>query len=1353
MARFSDIEKELMDNIRDDRLLTSLAEIREAMEDIWGMDTPRIIQDYTDHGEKHCERLVYFCSKLLEANSGKKLSSIEMYLLLAGVYLHDIGMQCDVVKHPEIFEKSKQLGASFDVEFVERGSSNYNYDEQKSIRQNHNYLSIAWIDYANRTGNTVLGKASKSIPEDLVDDLMDICLYHTKLLITNCTLISNFDPEIRKQLVASILRFSDELDIDSNRVSIQTVKTFNINPFNAFYWWAHEKTRITFKARNVITINIRLNTTDEIEYGDFFFTNFIAEFQSKNKPVLTILAQNNIPMVIDDESKVIGSDRIEKLPIEIVGIINSLKKKNDPYFELAHEVRTWLRAINYEVTEPRKINDRAIDMYATLEQGTIKQKILVRCIGGEITHHDVETLDNTLDRKIPQGILICDQRVSKQARTRVTTIEGIEIFNLSEFLHNKVLGPYFSSLKALVENDKINELYVDLNCYKQEMDESGVVLNTDSYSSIVSYIDSWLKERGKMHVSLLGEFGSGKTWFCRYYAYRQMGRYIKDPINERLPILLTLRSFSKQMDVRQLINEAFVEQYKLPFLGNPFEFFQEINRRGKLVLILDGFDEMARQVDYQTVVDNFWELAKLAHENSKVILTSRTEYFRLAKESEKILAGEEFGRRMLVLEPPKFEVVYIQQFNDKQIKQVIFNKLGNEKGKDISEQILRNPNLSEMARKPVLIELLLAALEEVNAERLDSSAKVYLYATDKLLLRNITQMKTFTSTSDKLFFLCELAWEMLYSGNLQVHFTTIPHRIKEYFGEKIKDQHELDTWDFDLRSQTLLHRNAAGYYEFAHKSLAEYFVAFKFAAELGNMSNDFVVTYSELNGDPCEIPMRKKDCFELSVTFGEIPLRNERMNAVKDFLVDIVSSGKNEEELFHLVEGTRGQTFDQVKYVGGNSMTLLRLLGAEFKLRDFSRTIIDGADLINTDLTECNFEYSSLKEANLSGCVLKSTNFSNSDVSDIVLHEIEIVMTLEWSPNNKFLACGVNDDNIWIFDLDSEDNIPKVIKLNAESYKIKWFTQKDIIAVANATEGVVLFDSRYFNKKAVLFADSLALSVKCPRNESFLIGGGMSLFVWDVGTTSEILHIQEAEAFYDVALLNNDTQIAVAGRGNEHNMVEIYNIEDGTKVKEWIASKKHVKVIESFGGNVLVTLSDDQYLTVWENGKTISKIQTKGAKSRCFTVNEIDDVIFVGLNNGDILLWNKTTRGTQIFAKAHNGVVNSLSLSQDGKLLASGGTDGVICIWDSDVGSTNFGKRIRSIEAKTNCQGMKISSIRMSNRSNFDSEFKIDGYTALLEFFYTRGALLDEEQIKRVEQMKNMVSDKNKSAVRKKKVN
>lgn len=111
------------------------------------------------------------------------------------------------------------------------------------------------------------------------------------------------------------------------------------------------------------------------------------------------------------------------------------------------------------------------------------------------------------------------------------------------------------------------------------IDASGNIISVENYSILDKYIDNWLTERGKMHISLLGEFGTGKTWFCRHYAYRQLESYLKDPVNERLPILITLRSFAKAMTVKQLINDALLEQYRLPFVGSAFEVFQEMNRR------------------------------------------------------------------------------------------------------------------------------------------------------------------------------------------------------------------------------------------------------------------------------------------------------------------------------------------------------------------------------------------------------------------------------------------------------------------------------------------------------------------------------------------------------------------------------------------------------------------------------------------------------------------------------------------------------------------------------------------------------------------------------------------------------
>lgn len=129
MAKFTDIELNLLETIKEDRLKTSLALIRETMEDIWGFDSPRIINDYTDHGEKHCERIADYVSHLVQANDGKKLSSVEMYLLLSGIYLHDIGMQCDVVKHPNLKSGAEKYGAKFNNNFESITSSAYNIEE------------------------------------------------------------------------------------------------------------------------------------------------------------------------------------------------------------------------------------------------------------------------------------------------------------------------------------------------------------------------------------------------------------------------------------------------------------------------------------------------------------------------------------------------------------------------------------------------------------------------------------------------------------------------------------------------------------------------------------------------------------------------------------------------------------------------------------------------------------------------------------------------------------------------------------------------------------------------------------------------------------------------------------------------------------------------------------------------------------------------------------------------------------------------------------------------------------------------------------------------------------------------
>ena len=126
--------EELLKHIVDENLKVSIEMIQTAVKNIWANDAPRIVQDYTDHGFPHCERLTKSAHLLLNINDGHLLSEQEMYIPLAGIYLHDIGMQCDVVKFPMIkVGVEEKYGANFSTKFTVQTSNTYSLNEQKVV--------------------------------------------------------------------------------------------------------------------------------------------------------------------------------------------------------------------------------------------------------------------------------------------------------------------------------------------------------------------------------------------------------------------------------------------------------------------------------------------------------------------------------------------------------------------------------------------------------------------------------------------------------------------------------------------------------------------------------------------------------------------------------------------------------------------------------------------------------------------------------------------------------------------------------------------------------------------------------------------------------------------------------------------------------------------------------------------------------------------------------------------------------------------------------------------------------------------------------------------------------------------
>jgi hypothetical protein len=937
----------------------SISNIRQAVEKIWANEAPRIIQDFTDHGINHSDRIEKYAMEILKTNEGDQLSPNEIYLLLCGIYFHDIGMQCDIIKYPVIKQIAEQdFGAKLDSDFKSLSSSHFDIKDQKLIRENHHLLSAAWIKYAYQSGETAIGLAVKTIPGHLINDVIDICKFHSKLAISDCSISSLLDENLRKQLIAALLRFSDEMDIDANRVLPEILETFRLPPENAVIWWIHNRIALRMATRNNITIKIRLNPEDNTEYGPIINRIFIIEFQTKNRQVLGILRHEGINLAISSDSDTVSDSTAEKLPPYIAQQLREIiflsdKKKVTSTIKLALEIRTWLRAINFEVSEPVLICGTKSEMEASLNQGPIRQRILIHCIEGEIEPCFIEEIDKSLNRNRPEGWIISEQRVSSISREKAEKYDYIKVFNLSDFLSKMIWRPYFKSLDQTIKNTKILEYYEDLECYKEYIDDQGITRQNNN-GNLFGYIFKWIKEHGNIHMSLLGDYGSGKTWFCRYLAYRQLERYLDDPMNERLPLLITLREYSKSLSAKQLINDAFFEKYNLEFTGSGFEVFQDLNRQGKLLLILDGFDEMAQKVDRSIMVNNFWELAKLVAENSKVILSCRTEHFRYSQDVEEILSGVDFGKQTILL-PYKFEVIYIKPLDKIKIQSAMYKRFieiaGEKRTRSMVEYILKNKNLAEMAKKPVFIELIIAAIIEINdsedilANRknlkygLKNSAEVYLYATNNLILRNIERGATFTSTKDKLIFLAELAYEMLRTNQWNLHYKLFPEKVNLYFKDRISGPTDLDYWESDLRSQTFLRRDSEGYYEFDHRSLAEFFISIKFAGELGCLNTRFTKAYIDLDEGNHEFPFIHKDIFNLAEDFGAFSLRSMNMATIREFLPNLMSSDAPI-RLWRLIDESSIHKTEEVKFCGGNAATILQDLGVWY-YRDDMKLLMD----------------------------------------------------------------------------------------------------------------------------------------------------------------------------------------------------------------------------------------------------------------------------------------------------------------------------------------------------------------------------------------------------------------------------
>ncbi len=939
------------------------------------------------------------------------------------------------------------------------------------------------------------------------------------------------------------------------------------------------------------------------------------------------------------------------------GVVETeIQKQSDRQkFPLPEQMKEWFKILGYEFADSYNIEDkidgkRFFEWIIKVKTRRGYDRILVRGVEGEAAICDLNALRRSVVKeKTDEGWLVAVRRISNAARNEVEKKENQNLFcyTFDELLDQEAdFERYFKWLEKQVKQRGIDKKYVPLACRKEEVDpDTKQKIGVSDYEAadgwIDGYIDKWLDDPAKKHLSVLGEFGTGKTWFVFHYAWQQLQKYLdaknKGVERPRLPIIILLRDYAKAVNMESLFSEFFFRQHEIPLPG--YSAFELLNRMGKLLVIFDGFDEMAAKVDRQKMINNFWELAQTVVPGAKVILTCRTEHFPEAKEGRALLNAElQASVANLTGEPPQFEVLELKKFNDDQIRRVL--SFAAEQA--TVEKVMGNPQLLDLARRPVMSELILEALPEIEAGKAIDLARIYLYAVTHKMQGDIKEERTFTSLADKLYFLCELSWEMLSNHKMRLNYREFPDRIRRLFGSRVQEQRDLDHWHYDMMGQTILIRNEDGDYSPAHRSMLEFFVAYKFAAELGVLVDDFEevarmqshvnleamgekCTWSEYfrrevdaKGGVISIPPLKtfsRECLEnLRSTLGKMPLTK----AVLDLLLPMLRLGEGQEEkqnvcgrLREVLEGTRGKTAAEVGYVGGNAATLL------VKTDKFS-------------LEGCHLSQSVILGADFTGASLQGVNFAEANLADCIFIEpMNTVGCLAFSPDSKLLATGDQSGTIHLWQV-------------ADGKKI------------------LTWEGHTHTVTAIKFAADCQTLVS--------VGADNTVKFWHLASSKCLRSLLIDSELVKATALSPNMQFLATGGLN--GTIQLWNLSDG---KYLATLQGHTSWIQELvfnpSGEILATASKDRNIKLWSvnNGECLATLPGHQEAVRTIVFRPDGKVLASGGFDFTIKLWDiRDIKNIFLIATiaAHDNVVRGLVFSPDGKMLASGSGDLTVKLWD-----------------------------------------------------------------------------------------
>ncbi|OBQ19914.1 MAG: histidine kinase [Anabaena sp. WA113] len=317
------------------------------------------------------------------------------------------------------------------------------------------------------------------------------------------------------------------------------------------------------------------------------------------------------------------------------------------------------------------------------------------------------------------------------------------------------------------------------------------------------------------HLMILGQPGAGKSTFLRKIGLEALKGKSGQIQGEIIPVLLELKQFTtNEVNIYNIIEQEFIS-CQLPLAK---EFTNQLLRRGKLLLLLDGLDEVPNK-NFELVIDKIQEFVK-EYKQNKFVISCRTAAYR-----QKFQNFKEF---------------IIADFNDQQIQQFINNWFYSEVDKQLGtaekcwNKIKNQKATKELARTPLLLTFLCLEYDE-SQDLPKKKATLYGNALDILLRRWSAEKRLpyepiyrqLGIDLEKIM-LAEIAYDNFAADKLFFSQQEVLNQIQKFLSNNDNAPKNLDPGkilDAITIEQGILVERARDVFSFSHLTLQEYLTA------------------------------------------------------------------------------------------------------------------------------------------------------------------------------------------------------------------------------------------------------------------------------------------------------------------------------------------------------------------------------------------------------------------------------------------------------------------------------------------------------------------------------------------------